>query len=198
MKTTQIARLKITLARVKPAVFRRIEVPLAIRLDRLHLAIQAAMGWTNSHLYEFRSGDMGWGEPHPDYGMDGPVDAGKARLGDVLGEIGAKTLDYIYDFGDGWDHKIKIERIESAMPGIAYPRLLAAAGACPPEDVGGSWGYAKFTAAINDPKHEHHAHYRGWYDADFDPAVVDLSGTAARLAALAELWSQKRPNKRKD
>jgi acyl-coenzyme A synthetase/AMP-(fatty) acid ligase len=50
-----------------------------IRLDRLHLLIQAAMGWTNSHLYEIRAGDVGWGIPDPGW-PDGPLDARKARL----------------------------------------------------------------------------------------------------------------------
>ena len=61
MTAASIAQLKITLDDVKPAVMRRIEVPLTIRLDRLHLVMQAAMGWTNSHLYEIRARDMGWG-----------------------------------------------------------------------------------------------------------------------------------------
>jgi hypothetical protein len=65
MNTAAIARLKITLDDVKPLVLRRLEVPLSIRLDRLHLAIQAAMGWTNSHLYEIRAKDTGWGIPIP-------------------------------------------------------------------------------------------------------------------------------------
>ena len=67
MSADTIARLKITLDDVKPAVLRRIEVPFSIRLDQLHLAIQAAMGWTNSHLYEIRAGDVGWSEPDPDW-----------------------------------------------------------------------------------------------------------------------------------
>ena len=62
MTAESIARLKITLDDVKPLVLRRIEAPLAIRLDRLHLAFQATMGWTNSHLYEIRAGDVGWGD----------------------------------------------------------------------------------------------------------------------------------------
>jgi hypothetical protein len=88
MSADTIARLKITLNDVKPAVLRRIEVP---RLDRLHLAIQAAMGWTNSHLYEIRAGDVGWGMTDPEWG-DGPLDARKARLIDVLEDAGTKTL----------------------------------------------------------------------------------------------------------
>src|SRR3979490_641007 len=110
MTADTIARLKITLDAVEPVILRRVEVPFDIRLDRLHLAIQAAMGWTNSHLYEIRVGDVGWGVPDPG-GSDGPRDARKARLNDVLEDIGTKTLRYIYDFGDGWDHTIKVERL---------------------------------------------------------------------------------------
>src|SRR6266481_3955494 len=104
MSTATIARLKITLDDVKPTVPRRIEAPFDIRLDRLHLAIQAAMGWTNSHLYEIRIGDVGWSDPDPNWGRDGPLDARKARLGNVLDDVGTKTLCYLYDFGDGWEH----------------------------------------------------------------------------------------------
>jgi hypothetical protein len=74
MSADNIAYLKITLDEVKPPVLRRIEVPLTIRLDRLHLALQAAMGWTNSHLYEIRARDVSWGVPDASWG-DGPLDA---------------------------------------------------------------------------------------------------------------------------
>ena len=82
MTADGIARFKITLDDVKPQVLRRLEVPLTIRLDRLHLALQAAIGWTNSHLYELRAGDVGWGIPDPDT-RDGPLDARKARRGEA-------------------------------------------------------------------------------------------------------------------
>jgi hypothetical protein len=195
MGADTIARLKITLDDVKPEVLRRIEVPLTIRLDRLHLAIQAAMGWSNSHLYEIRGRDVGWGEPDADWG-DGPLDARKARLVDVLEDVGTKTLRYLYDFGDGWEHTIKVERITDALPGIAYPRLVEAAGRCPPEDVGGPWGYAELLEAIGDPKHERHAELKEWVEDDFDPNVVDADQLADALAALAKRWSRKSPAKR--
>src|SRR5258708_31831122 len=117
MSPAPIARLKIRLDEVNPGVRRRIEEPLNIRLDRLHLTIQAAMGWSNSHLYEIRARDVGWGDPDPD-GGDGPLDARKARLVDVLKDVGTKTLRYLYDFGDGWEHTIEIERIADAVPGV--------------------------------------------------------------------------------
>jgi Plasmid pRiA4b ORF-3-like protein len=104
MSADTIARLKITLNDVKPAVLRHVEVPFDIRFDRLHLTIQAAMGWTNSHLYEIRADGVGWSTPYPDQDWAGDfLDARKARLGDVLEDVGTKTLKYLYDFGDGWD-----------------------------------------------------------------------------------------------
>jgi len=110
MTAASIARLRIKLDDVEPAVVRRVEVPLTIRLDRLHLVLQAAMGWTNSHLYEIRARDVGWGRPGPHFG-DGPLDASKARLIDVLEDVGTRSLKYLYDFGDGWEHSIRIERV---------------------------------------------------------------------------------------
>lgn len=93
-------------------MLRRVEVPSNIRLDRLHLTIQAAMGWTNSHLYEIRANGVGWSTPDPDADWAGDfLDARKARLSDVLEDVGRKTLKYLYDFGDGWEHTIKIERV---------------------------------------------------------------------------------------
>jgi Plasmid pRiA4b ORF-3-like protein len=177
MTADSIARVKITLDNVKPTVLRRIEVPLGIRLDRLHLVIQVAMGWTDSHLYEIRAGDVGWGVPDPDWGR-APLDARKARLVDVLEDVGVKTLKYLYDFGDGWEHTIKVEHLADAMPGVVYPRLIDVTGRCPPEDIGGPWGYAEFLEAIADPKHLRHAELAEWTGDAFDPDAVDTEGHA--------------------
>jgi hypothetical protein len=195
MSAFAIARLKITLDDVEPTVLRRIEVPLAIRLDRLHLTIQAAMGWTNSHLYELRARDVGWGVPDPDWG-DGPLDASKAKLIDVLEDVGVKTLRYLYDFGDGWEHTIKIERIVDSEPGVIYPRLIEATGRCPPEDVGGPWGYAELLAAIDDPKHERHADLGDWIRDDFDPKAVNADARTQEVEELAKRWSRKTSSKK--
>ena len=187
-----IARITVTLDDVAPKVQRRIEVPLTIRLDRLHLTLQAALGWTNSHLYELRARDAGWGVPH-DWG-DGPHDARKARLIDVLEDTGVKTLRYLYDFGDGWEHKLKIDRIAVATPGEVYPRLIDATGRCPPEDIGGPWGYADLLAAKADPNHERYAEFAEWMDVDaFDPNEVDVLILARRVGALASSWNRKPP-----
>src|ERR1700712_3310181 len=150
MIANSIARLQVTLDDVKPLVRRRIDVPLTIRLDRLHLVFQAAMGWTNSHLYEIRARDIGWGLPDPDFG-EGPLDAKKARLIDVLEDVGTKTIKYLYDFGDGWEHTVKVERVTDAVPGLAYPVLIDAVGRCPPEDVGGPWGLCRVLGSSRQP-----------------------------------------------
>ena len=109
-------------------------------VDRLRLVLQAAIGWTNSHLYEITAQGVGLGIPDADFG-DGPLDAKTARLIDVLEDCGVKTLECLYDFGDGWEHTVKIERIENAIPGLTSPFLVDAVGRCPPEDVGGPSGY---------------------------------------------------------
>jgi hypothetical protein len=193
---TAIARLKITLADVEPQVLRRIEVPSDIRLDRLHLAIQAAMGWTNSHLYEIRVRGIRWGLRIPGE-HDGSLDARKARLIDVVEDTGAKTLSYIYDFGDNWEHTIKIERIAPAAPGAVYPNLLDATGNCPPEDVGGYPGYMELLEAKADPGHERRAELEDWIDLErFDPNIADIPAIERALLVLARKWTRK-PTPRK-
>src|SRR5215218_6562048 len=72
MTAAAIAHLRIKLDDVDLPVLRRVQVPVTIRLDRLHLVLQAAMGWTNSHLYEIRARDVGWGVPAPDWGSRRP------------------------------------------------------------------------------------------------------------------------------
>jgi hypothetical protein len=197
MSADTIARLKISLDDAKPAVLRRVEVPFDIRLDRLHLTIQAAMGWTNSHLYEIRAGNVGWSTPDPDADWASDfIDARKARLGDILEDIGTKTLAYLYDFGDGWEHTIKIEHLADPEPGVLYPRLIEVSGRCPPEDCGGPWGYAELLEAIKDPKHERHAELTEWIGYDFDPDADNAEGLSAEVAALAKAWSRKPTSKR--
>jgi hypothetical protein len=188
--TAAVLCLKVMLDDVEPKVLRRIEVPADIKLDRLHLTLQAALGWTNSHLFEIRARDVGWGIPSPDW-PDGPLDARKVKLIDVLEDAGTKTLRYLYDYGDGWEHTIKVERMIPADTNIAYPRLIEASGRCPPEDVGGPWGYDEMLEALADRDHERHAEIREWVGDDFDPHAFDAEPLRANVAALAKRWSRK-------
>lgn len=183
-RKTDIARLKITLINVEPVVMRRICVPIGIRLDRLHDTLQAAMGWTNTHLWELRARDVGWGPKDDDMFADGPLDATKATLLAVLEDVGVKTLRYIYDFGDCWQHTVKVESIFDGVPGLDLPFLLDATGRCPPEDIGGPSGYKEFLTAVADPSHERHHELAERFATPFDPTHVDKKAIEAELEAL--------------
>lgn len=189
-----IARIKVVLDDVVPTVMRRLEVPFSIKLDRLHTILQVALGWTNSHLYEFRIKGTGFGVPDPYYGFGGgPLDAQKAKLSEVIEDTGAKSFKYLYDFGDGWEHSVKIERITPAIEGVAYPRLVEASGRCPPEDIGGPWGYVEALEALADPEHECHDEIIEWWGGleNIDLDSIDVPAIESELATLARRWSRK-------
>lgn len=116
-----------------------------------------------SHLFEFLAGEGRCGIPDPDgdFGPQ-PIDARKTRLSNIVQETGAKTSHYLYDFGDSWDHVIKLETWFDNTSTDGLPFLLDAAGRCPPEDVGGAPGYAEYLDAIGDPAHPEHEQMRLW------------------------------------
>ncbi|MCK1665574.1 plasmid pRiA4b ORF-3 family protein [Bradyrhizobium sp. 153] len=186
-------RIRATLKDVKPEVMRCLVVPVTLRLDRLHLTLQAAFGWTNSHLFEFLAGEGRWGIPDPDgdFGPQ-PIDARKARLCDIVQETGAKTIHYLYDFGDSWDHVIKLEKWFDNTTIEGLPLLLEATGRCPPEDVGGAPGYAEYLDAIGDPAHPEHEHMRLWGPEQFGPNIVDRKAIEAAVNALSDKWKPRR------
>ena len=187
MTADQIARLSIVLDEVKPPVRRRIEVPLTIRLDRLHGVFQAIMGWENYHLYEFRIGrDIAYGVPDPNGDLLGSSSrpANRTTLAQLVAQTRNKTFKYVYDFGDDWRHTVKLEAIAVPEPEAVYPRLLSAEGRCPPEDIGGPWGYAEYLEAMADPNHERHAEMLEWRGPDFDPNAVDEAAIRKQLNRL--------------
>lgn len=192
-KETPIARLKVVLDNVKPTIMRRLEVPVTIKLTRLHTVLQAAMGWTDSHLWEFYFDDVRFGIPDPDWNNDS-LDARKATLLDVIEDTGVKSFTYMYDFGDGWEHSIKIERIEPSMPGIDYPFLIDATGACPPEDCGGPWGYMEALEILADPKHEGHQEMKEWWPSYHE---FNLNALTDRVGSLARSRAKKPKSKAK-
>jgi hypothetical protein len=177
-----IHQLKVTLTGVRPPIWRRIQVASSINLRRLHDVIQATMGWTQSHLYQFEIDGVLFGEPDPEYDL--PVRSAKSTpLRRVAPNIGA-TLTYEYDFGDGWEHPVVVEQVIPPEPGVFYPRCLAGRRACPPEDVGGISGYQEFLEAIRDPEHEEHDSMLEWVGGSFDPEVFDLQTVNRELAIL--------------
>lgn len=186
-----IVEIKVTLEDVEPEVSRILQVPADIRLDRLHLTLQAAMGWTNSHLYMFEAAQVTWGLPAPDFGSE-DLPANKHTLLDVMEDTGKKTIHYIYDFGDNWEHKIKIGKFSDPVTDELYPRLLTVTGKCPPEDVGGFPGYEEFLAAIADPKHPDHEDLKDWYGKNFDPNQPETDELKLEVLKLAKRWKPRK------
>ena len=168
-------RLKLSLRGVsRPPVWRRLLVPADMRRDRLHDVIQASMGWTDTHLHVFSTPAGDFGVPDPEIGFRSERNA---RLGQVLKAPG-DHIQYTYDFGDGWEHDIVLEKRLDPDPEVQIPACLAGKGACPPEDCGGPWGYADLKEALDDPRHDDHAGMLDWLGLDsaesFDPTACDL------------------------
>lgn len=145
------------------------------------------MGWEDYHLYEFRIGrDIAYGIPDPDWDFESsPRPAAETTLAGLLAQTPNRTFKYVYDFGDDWLHTVKLEAFAVPEPQTTYPRLLAATGRCPPEDVGGPWGYAEYLEAMADPGHELHAEMVEWRGPDFDPNTVDEAAIQKRLDRLS-------------
>ena len=186
-----IIEIKVTLEHIEPAVTRTLQVPSNIRLDRLHLTLQAAMGWTNSHLYMFEAARATWGLPDPDFGGE-DLPANKTTLAEMIEDTGANTISYLYDFGDSWEHKITITSISDPVPGNLYPRLTEVSGKCPPEDVGGLTGYEEFLEGMADPKHPEHSNLKDWYGGPFDPNTPETDELRLQVLKLAKRWKPKK------
>jgi hypothetical protein len=162
-----------------------VQVPSHITLAKLHRIIQAAMGWYDSHLHQFIVGESYYAMPSIDeFSELGLKDEKKAWLNQVLSKP-KKKIVYEYDFGDGWEHTIVLEKILQPDPSVRYPRCVAGARACPPEDCGGTGGYENFLAAIRDPDHEEHDEYLEWIGGEFDPEKFDLEEFDAALRHIS-------------
>lgn len=185
---TKIFEIKIVLRAVRPPVSRRVQIPGEATLAELHDVVQAAMGWTNSHLHEFDIGGARYGQPDPDWDTD-VADETNAKLFRLVG-VGDK-VEYVYDFGDNWRHTLSVEKIVTPKVGVRYPRCVAGRRACPPEDVGGPWGYDGFLEALADSDHPEHDERAEWVGGAFDPWVTShVDGLVSRMRARSALSSK--------
>ncbi len=169
-----VHQLKITLEGTKPPVWRQLRVPSGVNLRRLHGIFQLAMGWTDSHLYEFDALGGRFGEPDPDFGFEEVRPAQRTRLDQIAPHAGAEFF-YIYDFGDDWRHQVVVERVVAAEEDAQYPLCLSGERACPPEDCGGVWGYRELLKILKRPNHPEHAKWLEWVGGHFDPEAFDLA-----------------------
>jgi hypothetical protein len=182
---SRICRMTVTLDGIQPPIWRRFEVPARVTMAKLHQLLQAALGWTDSHLHVFEIGDERIAVPyHADQLAEGQItrSARLVHLGDVV-DLGVRRFDYEYDFGDSWRHTIVIEEVRDERDGDGGVRCLGGARACPPEDCGGAGGYARLLEILFDPRHPEFEDTRRWAGA-FEPERFDLGRVNAALAAV--------------
>jgi hypothetical protein len=176
-----VYQIKITLKDIKPPIWRRLLIA-DCTLDDLHEIIQIAMGWDNYHLYAFKIGRREFTRPDMDDGELGMCDATSTTMADMIATEKQK-FEYCYDFGDDWRHQIVVEKILQAEPGQQYPVCVKGGRCCPPEDVGGHWGYAEYLEARANFRHERHEEFMAWR-ANFDPETFDLEAVNKALREL--------------
>jgi len=187
-----VFQFKITLLGTEPPIWRRIQVPDGT-LDELHQHIQTSMGWTNSHMHQFKIGTQLYGNPALMEENFDDLDCGDStatRLTDLLPKTRKRfRMLYEYDFGDSWEHEVLFEGQPEAEAGRQYPICLEGERACPPEDCGGVWGYAELLKAIGDKKHEQYEEMLEWVGGRFDPEKFDAAAATKRMREGLADWS---------
>ncbi|MBN1666412.1 MAG: plasmid pRiA4b ORF-3 family protein [Anaerolineales bacterium] len=173
MEKKHVYQLKISLDEIQPTIWRRIQVPADTSLFQLHFILQLTMGWTNSHLHEYQIDGHTYGDPDNDEFNEFDIrDERDYQLQQVLPTTGLE-FSYLYDFGDSWQHTLLLEAVLDVDDAPPSPACLDGARACPPEDVGGIYGYEEFLTAISDPDHPEHEDYLMWAGKKTDPEAFD-------------------------
>ncbi len=168
----QICTIRIQLLDTDPPIWREVEVPTSITLKVLHDIVQITMGWLDYHLWEFTIGKQTYGLPmDEDWGTTPRIQAIKVRLRDVL-KLRKTTIDYMYDFGDSWAHRLTVTSICQGKPGMSYPRYVGGEWNAPPEDCGGIPGYYNMLDALADAERPDHAEVAEYLE-DWDPQEID-------------------------
>ena len=171
-----ILELKVTLRDITPPIWRRFQVRADLTLGRFHQVLQRVMGWTDSHLHEFTCRGDRYCITDPELDLPPPrADERRVRLHELLARPGDQ-LTYEYDYGDGWEHDVVLERVVPFDANASYPLVLGGERACPPEDSGGVPGYAYLLEVLAHPEHPEHRELRDWAGRGFDPEAFDLRG----------------------
>lgn len=182
-KYERVYQFKIALKGLRPPIWRRIQVPETYSFWDLHVAIQDAMGWEDYHLHQFTITDPSTdmkveiGAPAEDF--DDVFDMKilpewKQKIAEWF-STGNSVAEYTYDFGDGWEHTLKLEKILPKEADATYPRCIGGKRACPPEDCGGVWGYEEKFDILKDKTHEEYEETIEWLGDDFDPEHFDVN-----------------------
>lgn len=180
----QIYQLRIDLKHIQPPIWRRVLVPASATLADLHDIIQAVMPWWDAHLHEFECNGVNYGIPHRQEAWYPIEDSAAVTLGEVLPRVNAQ-INYTYDFGDEWQHKIRLEKVLEPAPELTYPICIKGSRAAPPEDCGGPHGYTHMLQVLQDPKHPDYDMYSEWLEDEIDPEFFDLEEANEALGMVA-------------
>jgi hypothetical protein len=174
-----VFQLKVTLRGSKPPIWRRIQVRGSATLEDLHDIIQIVMGWEDYHMHQIIADGVYYGVPDREWAPE-IVNEHDTRLDQIVSAEKDRFV-YEYDFGDSWEHLIEVEKVLTVGAGASYPVCLTGKRACPPEDIGGIWGYYSFLEAIQDPKHPEHEDMLEWVGDSFDPNEFDVESVNQQL-----------------
>jgi hypothetical protein len=182
--TVHRLRVHIEVDEIEPPIWRRLELAGDLNLAELHDVLQTAMGWTDSHLHNFLASRdrrvppilTDFDEEEGDEGLN----ERDVRLDQVLQEVGDEFY-YAYDFGDGWEHAIRLEEVLAYDDSLPRARLLAGGRACPPEDCGGAGGYADLVDAVTHGPRTADQRERLMWAGDWDPEAFSIEETEKEL-----------------
>ena len=183
-KQPSIYQLRIELADIEPPIWRSVQVPSSLTLDKFHRILQATMGWVDYHLHLFEIDGVTYGELDPDDSWaEDVVEERHVKLAEVVQREGT-SFGYAYDMGDGGEHDVELTAIGAPDPHISYPVCIDGARNCPPEDCGGPLGYENLLAAVGDPPDPEFRELRDWIGGAYDAEAFDLARVNALLRAL--------------
>ncbi len=172
----QVMQFLIELDGISPLIWRRIQVPSDYNFWDLHVAVQDAMGWTDSHLHHFEIKGKGKRKPErigiPDFErwseLPEVFPGWEIWIPVYFNDLGIQAI-YEYDYGDGWIHHIRLEGYIYRDPKVKYPVCTGGERACPPEDCGGVSGYENVLTVLSDPEHEEYEEMKVWAGEDWNP-----------------------------
>lgn len=173
--------LRISLDEVEPEVWRTLVVASDIALPELGDVLVAVMGWEGYHLHQYVAGGMYFGDDDDETSRF-TIAYERITLEQIAGRAGGE-FEWHYDFGDGWTHRVVVERVGEPQQ-ARVPVCLDGARACPPEDCGGPHGYADLLTALADPGHDEHDRMVEWVGGGFDPDAFDRTAVNERLRSL--------------
>ena len=184
----EIVQLKVSIVHSKPLIWRQIQVTKDTTFFELHHIIQISFGWDNYHMFEFdlegyRIGEVDEEEKDNGYGSDQLLDSREVRLKDVITQP-KDIINYLYDFGDGWRHQIKVEKFLPIDTATKYPTCIDGQMNCPPEDCGGIGSFYHCIDVVNDKKHPNYKEIAQWFNKNYDIKKFDKEKVNRKLKVL--------------